>query len=249
MRTMPRVSQYPPPYPPMPYGQPPIDPSYFQPGGDLLLPARRAALLQMLLAAGMCLCCVGVGIFPWVVNVEDMVAQSGVQLPPLPPGWSLVEMLRLAYGFMAVGGVTFGITLLLLGLFVRRGGGASAVVSIVIEGFILLLLGIYVIAGIVQSAGSPAGLAGVVLLLIPIALVGLNMKLLMAAIRNRAAVAAAQQMYQAQMYGYFQQQQAYAQAGYGYSYLPQQQQPQPYMQQPSSPAAPPGPNDADPPPT
>ena len=269
---MPGVSQYPSPYPPYPpaYGQPPVDFAYYQPAGDLLGPARRAAVLQCVLGGGLMVCCVGIGMFPWFANAEELVANSGLEIPTLPPGWTLQQMLRLAYGIIGGCGSLLGIILLILGFFVRRGSTGPVVASIIIDGLVGIVLVLNVVSGIVQAAGNPVALLGAAVLLVPLALFGLNVYWLMAAMRNTSAVNAARQQYQTQMYGFYQQQQAYAQSGQaygpqagaaqGYAYppqppyqqpmTPQQQQPyiagpQPSQSQPSSSPPPPGPGDSD----
>src|SRR5688500_6912618 len=103
---MPGVSQYPQPpqypqypqapYPPPGYGQAPIDFPYYQPAGDLLAPARRAAAMQFGVGVLLILCCVGIGAVPWFANAEELLANSGVEMPPMPPGWTLSQMFRLA---------------------------------------------------------------------------------------------------------------------------------------------------------
>jgi hypothetical protein len=265
------VSQYPQPYYQQPYGQPPVDYSqYVSPGdADLLGPARRASILQGILGGLMILCSVGVGAVPWIGSPGDMIESSGMQVPQLPPGWTLDQFVRLVYGILAGCGSIVGISLLVLCVFVRRGGAAPAITSIVLEGLVVLILVLNVISGIIQALGNPVLGIAVVLLAVPLSLFLLNITWLVGAVRNAGRIAFARQQYQAQFYMHQQQQQAYGQPaygmpaappppgyGYGYGYAPPPPpsfgpagQAQSQAQQPPQPASPPGPTPTPPPPT
>jgi hypothetical protein len=186
---------------------------------------------------------------PWFLNISDFIARSGTQLPPMPAGWTVEELFKIAY--TTIGGCSslFGLLLLILCFYVRRGGIGPAVTSLVLEGLMALLLGINVLSGIAQSGGQPVMLLGVVILLIPLALLGVNMFWLVGAARNAGQIAFVRAQYQSQYYGYQQQQQMYGQPqayapyppGYppsGYAQAPAPPLPQATWSQPPAPPPP-----------
>lgn len=223
--TMRRVSHYPPPYPPSPYGQPqpPIDFSYYTPQADLLAPARRAAILQGILGVLVLACGVCLGVFPWVVNINEAVAQSGMTIPELPAGMSLESLFRTVYTAIGVVGGLIGVALLVLAFFVRNGGRGAAITSLVLQGLIVAVLLLNLLTAIVQTASTPA-IGIVTLLMITVLLMpfALNIFWLVGAIRAGSRIGMARQQYAAEYHQYQQQQQAYGQAGlYGMSPAPQ----------------------------
>jgi hypothetical protein len=198
----------------------------------------------------MILCGVTFAAIPWYFNVTDLLAKSATQLPPMPAGWTAEQAFRMIYtGFGGCSSI-FGLLLLILCFFVRRGGTASAVTSLVLEGLLVLLLGINVISGVVEAISQPAVLIGVVFLAVPIALLGINMFWLVGAARNAGQIAYARSQYQSQYYLYQQQHQMYAQppgaAPYPPGYPPSAYNQTPAAQPPTQPAPPPesgGPNE------
>ena len=121
------------------------------------------------------MCGVVIGAVPWLGSPEEMIANSGMHVPEMPPGWTLGQMLHVVYGILGGCSSVVGIALLVLAVFVRRGGTAAAVTSIVLNGLVVLILGINVISGLVQSIGNPVVLVGVIIILVPIALFVTNM--------------------------------------------------------------------------
>jgi hypothetical protein len=219
------VSQYPPPTPTPPnyyqpsyYGQPPVDFSQYLPPGEaeLLAPARRASILQGVLGGLMLLCCVGVGTAPWWSSPAEIIAQSGVQMSELPPGWTLEGMVKAVYGVAGACGSFLGLGLIALSLFVHRGGAAPAVASLILEGLVVLVLLLNVISGVVQALGNPMiGALVLLVVAVPLVLFIMNMTWLAAAARNAGRIALARQQYHSQFYTHPQQQQAYGQSAYG----------------------------------
>lgn len=247
------MSQYPSPYSPQPY-MPPVDLSYYQPADHLLRPARRAAILQGILGGGLLVCCVGMASIPWLVDAEKFISASGVQLPPMPPGWTLDQILRIGYGIVGGCGSILGIALLVLCFFVRGGRRGPVVTSLVLEGIVAAVLGLNIITGIVQSIGNPAALAGVVMIAALLGVFVLNMMWLFVAARVSTGVSAARQQYAAQFFQYQQQQQAYGQsasvgpyAQQGYGYPPQGYGYGPHAQYPLTAQLPHMPQDTPPP--
>lgn len=217
------MSQYP-PYPPTAYPEAPIDFSYYTPPqANLLAPARRAGILQAIVGSLLLICGVGIGAIPWTLDMGDLIAQSGMAMPQLPPGMSVEQLFRIAYTTIGAAGALFGLALLVLAIFVRRGGAGPAITSIVIEGLVLIFLGVNLVGTVFQMGSQPvAGVFAVIIVLLPIALLGLNVAWLVSAARNASRISAARQQYQAQYHQYQQYQQAYTQAGgYGVGYPPQ----------------------------
>ena len=252
--TIRRVSQFPPPYQQPPYSQqpyPPMDFSQYAPmgyGPDLLAPARRASILQGVLGTLTLGCGVLIGAIPYLLSVEDFIAQSGMAVPQAPPGWTLDQMMRLGFGFVGGCGAVIGVAMLALAFFVRGGGRGAILASMFFTGLVLLMLAIRVVAGLVQLPTRPVAAAvDLLIAAVLVGLYGLNMYWLAAAARSASGVQMAQQQYQAQFYQ-MQQQYAYgqggqgsphAQQGYGYPPPPPAApQQQPSQQQPP-PAEPP----------
>ena len=259
------MSQYPQPYYQQPYGQPPIDYSHYGPPAEaeLLGPARRASVLQGILGGSMILCCVGIGALPWLGTPTQMIDTSAMHIPEMPPGWTLDQFIRLAYGVLGGCGSIIGISLLVLCVYVRRGGAAPAITSLVLEGLVVVVLVLNVISGTVQAISNPVVGIAVLAILVPLVLFLINMAWLAGAARNAGRIATARQQYQSQFYAYQQQQQAYGQTpygapaapappGYGYGYAPPPPPsfgpPPGSQQQPSSQSGPPPAGDADGPP-
>src|SRR5688572_17160918 len=144
----------------------------------------------------------------------DLLAQSGMAIPDLPSGMSVEQMFRIVYTTLGVVGALFGIALLVLAIYVRRGGAGPAITSILIEGLVLLFLAANLVGAVIQMGSQPAaGIFAIILVLVPMALFGLNVAWLVSAARNASRISASRQQYQSQYQQYQQYQQAYAQAG------------------------------------
>ena len=248
--TIRRVSQFPPPsyqqppYPQVPYQPAGMDFSQYMPYGapDLLAWARRAAVLQGILAGLMLACGACIGSIVWAVDLNEAFARANVN--PAQFGGS-IETLRVAYTVFGVISGLIGLGLFALAYFVNRGGAIAIVISIVLCSIILLFLGLNVVGSVLMSAGAPAAaIMSIVMLAVPIGLFGLNIAWLAAAARNASRVRMAQQQYQAQFYQMQQQQYAYGQQGYGQSPYAQQGYAYPPAGAPQPPA-PSAPGDAE----
>jgi hypothetical protein len=215
------VSQYPPSYPQPPYSQPGIDFSQYVPASsaELLAPARRAAILQGVLGCMLLLCGVCIGSVFWMVDPAQAFAQSGMDINKLTGGQG-VEVLRVAYTVFGTIGGLIGVALLVLAMFVYRGGFGPIVISIVICSLVTLVLVVNLIGPIVMvGTANPMAVAGSVMMVgIPLFLFGLNLRWLATAARNSSRIALARQQYQAQFYQYQYQQQAYGVPGAPYGY-------------------------------
>jgi hypothetical protein len=217
------MSQFPNPYP-SPYPPANFPMNYAAPHaawGDPLRPAKRAALIMFILGGLGLLCGVCLGIVA-VVPIQQMAAQQGQALPPLPPGvtWDLMQQ---TMGVFAVVAVIGSVLQMVVAFFVRRGGAAATAV-----GLVLTILWLLVWAAIIVMAVlSRQGMTNVVANLIPGSAFLLQLLLCIQAQRASAQVAQWQAAYQAQYWQYLQQQQAYQMgAGPGGAYNPASQGPQ-----------------------
>ena len=191
----------------------------------------------MLLLCGVC-----VGATPWYANVGDLFAQSGMAVPETPPGVSLEQMFRIVYTTIGVVGGLFGLALIGLSFPIRRGTTPPAVLSLVLESIVAIMLLLNLIVPLSQAASDPlTAIFALLIIGVLLAVFGLNIAWLIAAIRNAPRVRMAQHQYQAQYHQYQQYQQAYGQGGmYGMPYAPtqtygyygQQEQQQEQPQQP-----------------
>jgi hypothetical protein len=184
-----------------------------------------------------CGLCVGVGV--WVVPADALIEQlrgstTAAQLDQLPPGWTLEQLARIAYTCVAVLILIGGVVLVVLGLFVRRGGRAAIVTGIVLCSLLLLwMLGnlLFTVAQIGRGATAQI-LAGTTIGMILLVCVVLALTWLVRAARAAPMVAWQRQQMQAR-YWQYQQQAGYVPGtpavGYGYGYAaqsaPQQQAP------------------------
>ena len=263
------MSQYPSPYspPPSPYAppQPPIDFSSYQPGGDLLGPARRAGILLIVIGALVAMfgTCNLAGAI--VIGPEEMAQQQaelrGMGLPqsPIDPG-----VQRVLSGVFAGLTLLVGIALAVNGASVRRGSSLATTVGMVVTGGLGLLVGLLVVMFGMAAFVAPPMAVGACIMTVPLGLLVWAFIWLVAAARHGPRLAAAQQQYAANYYQLQQQQHAYAQPGaYGMPYAPPPQQayapqsygytaappqPQPYGQTPGLTPAPPNTPAQQPPP-
>ncbi|HYE19370.1 MAG TPA: hypothetical protein VEA69_13050 [Tepidisphaeraceae bacterium] len=184
----------------------------YNPYANLLGPAKRAGVLQIVLGSLGALMGLCVGIL-FAAAFHEMLKQPGMALPPgVDP--ETVQTVFVAVGFAIAG---FSILLLILGVFVLKGGKGAAITSIVLA--ILATLYFAFNTVVVLGQGNPVGV------MLSLGLLGAFVWLtawLFQAVgainQNQAAQAQAAQYYQ-----YYQQQQAAGQA-------PPSQQPQAWGQ-------------------
>jgi hypothetical protein len=223
------LSQY--PYPPPPYSPPIVDPSAWAqapPNPD----GRAAGLWQLILG---CLVFVGgtcVGAAIWVAPDELVMQAARQQQASLPPmqNLSLVQEIRLVFSIFSGMMLLTGGLLLLLTIFVRRGGKASTICSIVVNCLVGLFLGMSLLSDLLQVASNPMVIAPLLLTLGVLGLCIVTIAKLVVALKSSGS-AQAQAMQQAYYWMMQQQAGAYGQAGYGGGYPPPPQE---------NPAAPPG---------
>lgn len=244
------MTQYPNPYQPPP-GAPGFD--YYRPvPRDPLAPAKRASIMLFVFGGLAVLAGICAGVVVWLVPLDQIVRQAQSSLSPqqlsqLPPGMSLEQVIRIGYTVLGILGVGFGILLLCLGPFVRRGGRGSTITAIVLFVLIGLFCLLNLCGSVMQLAGGSA--AAAIGSLIFVALLGgtviLALVLLFQALRASGYAAWHQQHMQAQHWHYQQQQSAYSQGaapppGYGYGYVPP---PPPQQQAPAPPQPSPAPDE------
>lgn len=217
------MSQYPSPYPPSPYLQPPIDFSSYPPSGDLLGPARRAGVLMIVLGTlGVLMgaCDLGRAL---LISADEIAQQQAVfNSMGLPQSPISPETAR------ALGGVLAGLTLLtglafvIDGVYVRRGSPTATTLGLVLAGGLGLLAGLIILLFVVAAFAVPPLAAIACVMAVPLGLLIWAFVWLFVASRQGPHLAAARQQYAAQYYHLQQQQQSYAQAGgYGMSSAPQ----------------------------
>jgi len=235
------LSQY--PYPPPPYSPPMVDPSawaYAPPRSEAL----AAGLWQLILGALIFLggTCVGAAI--WVAPDELVMQAARQQQASLPQmqNFTLVQEIRLVFLVFSGMMLLTGGLLLLLTIFVRKGGKASTVCSIAVNCIVGLFLALSLLSDLLQVAGNPMVIAPLLLTLGVLGLCIVTIAKLVVALKSSGS-AQAQAMQQA--YYWMMQQQAggYGQAGYG-GYLPPQDAPPPA---PENPPVPPGDSGGQPP--
>jgi hypothetical protein len=233
------VTQY-----PSPYNPPPNYPQYagYYPQQDLLAPARRASWLMIAIAVLMCFCGICMAGFSRI-NFADLPVESRMQFENLERQFQALGM-SMKTMFMIYGIVTLvpGIAMLVLALFVRRGGMVSLILSLVLASLLALMLGLSVISSFFTGGGQ--ALLGACFCVVPISALVLLIVWLIQALRARPQMSAMQSQYAAYYQQYQQAQQAYQQA-YGYAAVPGQQQPQPPAQSQNQPPTQ-GPSDAPP---
>ncbi len=230
------MSQYPSPYspPPVPpnYG---YDFNYYQPQQDVLAPARRAGVIMFimggLLAIGG-LCCGAVGA---LAPLDEIIRQNPTlsSTPGVTP-----ELMQVSVIVMGVLALLFGMALLILGYFVRGGGMAPVVTSIVLVGMAVLGGALVVVSGMFQlqrGGGGPEMFLGMCIYILPLVLLIVLLAQLIRAAKMAPRIAMMKSQYQQQYWQYQQQQQMY-QAGY---VAP----PPPAAQQTPAPPAPASPDD------
>ena len=205
------MSQY-----PNPYSGPPLPPQGGYPMGyaspqlpvDPLAPARRASLMMFILGTLGLLCGVCMGVVA-VMPIEQMMAQQGTSLPPLPPGMSY-SMLPKLFGAIAILAVIASVAQLILGVYVRKASAGASVCGIVLAALFVL----YFVANTIFAAIGGQGMAAMAVSLGLSAVSIFQLVLLIQALRASSIVKQMQAAYQAQYWQYMQQQQAYQTPGY-----------------------------------
>ena len=207
------MSQY--QYPPPPYSPPIVDPSalaYAPPHSE----GRAAAMWQMILGALVFLTGTCIGAAIWVASddlVTQAVHQQQASLPPMQ-NLSLVQEVRLVFSVFSGVMLLTGGLLLLLTIFVRQGGKASTVCSIILNCLIGLFLGISVLSDLLQVAGNLMVVAPLLLTLGVLGLCIVTIAKLVVALKSTGS-AQSQAMQQAYYWMMQQQAGAYGPAGYG----------------------------------
>lgn len=197
------MSQYPnpqqPPYPQPPTGYPPLAYATGQAPVDPMAPARRASTLMFVLGGIATLMGLCMGAFAFL-PMEQLAAQGGRQLPPLPAGmtWSVVA------GVFAVISLFAGVSQLLIAGFVRRATRTPILLGIIVASLILIYFVINTASGLIHNQPG-AGILGLVVL----SIYALQIYLLIQALRAVPYLKQMHAAYQAQYWQYVQQQQAY----------------------------------------
>jgi len=233
------LSQY--PYFPSPYLPPMVDPRAWamsQPHAA----GRAAGLWQLVLGAIIFLSGTCVGSLSRVLPDDVMlqaVRQQQTELPPIE-GFTPIQEIRMLTLIGSVMMIVTGGLLLILVIFVRRGGKISTVCSIILNGLIALFLLMNSVSGLRQAAVNPVAILPLLVFIGLIALCVITLVKLVAAFQS-AGPAQLQAMQQA-YYWMMQQQQAaggYGQQGYGYGQTP----PSPTTPPPQTPPIAPPPDD------
>jgi len=155
----------------------------------------------------------------FLAPLDAIVKQARASMPPEQlrqvGDVDLVRMVKILYGTAGAIVIAVSLLLLVLGIFVRRGGKPSIISSLVVFAGLTLFALFGILSGLAQAAmGAPVMLLAAVIWLVLGAVFALAIVWLVQAIR---AGAAAQQL-QA-YYGQLQQQQSIQpQTGYGYAY-------------------------------
>ena len=245
------LSQYPPVYPsgPVPYQVPGQS---WNPLDELLIPARRAGTLMMVIGSLVLICgfCIGVVGLAWDQLMQMAAADPKQQVA--------VAQIQALYGanaqsqFLYAGAATVivGLIYMILGFFVRRGGKGATYTAMVLAILALLWLGLDIL-GVVLMAGRmpPAQVIGGACIIVVIALGNLIVMIwLVSAARNIRRIRELKEYQQNYLLYAQQQQAAYQQQAYGQGawmgYAQQQQPPQPGQQPPQYPNWPPPPPQA-----
>ncbi len=196
------MSNYPSPY------QPPVQQYYGYPP-DLGKPARRASVLMIILGTLTLLlgaCMFGAAMVvpndQWLPEIQPQIAKIEAE-----SGTSVMTLIKIAGGIVA----TPGLILIVLGLFVRRGGLVPAVLGVVITALMLLYFAYTVLqAVLIGLQGNAVGaFIPLVFSTVATALFGLQMYWLAKAVVNAGPLRVFNQHQQA--YAWQMQQQSYAQ--------------------------------------
>jgi hypothetical protein len=190
--------------------QPPTAPRGYDPASQLLAPARRAGTLAIILGSLLLLCggatlFVGLGFD----NLPDEI-RSQMRADLARYGVAGVTPQALYTG-AAVVVLIVGVVLVVLGILSLRGGMGSIVSLMVLVALLLIFFAIQIVGGLVATKGDPRMLAGLCGMAIPVALLGLLMWFLVAAVREAPRVWAMRMQHQAAFWQHQQHQQQYQQ--------------------------------------
>jgi hypothetical protein len=206
------VSQYQPPY------QPPNLPSqpdfYYGAYADPLAPARRAAIVMFIIGALGMMCGMFIAVGGSIISPEQLAASPQAQQLQEMEAQSGLSLHALAV-LMGVLILLPGILYAALGLWVRRGSAASAVVGIALAGLTSLFLLANLIS-VILGGDTASMVLGSCAIVIPTALCFLLVVWLIQAFRAAPNVTALRMQYQAQYWQSQQLQQDYGATGYGY---------------------------------
>ncbi|MCC7352022.1 MAG: hypothetical protein IT446_15795 [Phycisphaerales bacterium] len=182
------MSQYPDPYSysyPSPYGDSPYGP-------DPQAPARRAGMLMIVLGILMLLGGVCIFGFGWAYPLDQLPPEQAQAISKLEQETGVpVQRVFIAMGVILA---LPSLLMLILGLFVRRGGMGSIVTSMILVGLMILVEAMYVLMGILQVIrGQEGAMAGLCMMVVPLVLLVVLMVLLIQAVKNVRQVQSARQ--------------------------------------------------------
>lgn len=165
-------------------------------------------ILGGLMLAG-ALCCGGISIVLPIDQLEKALAEQSAEV-----GEISAEQLRIGMIVIAVIMLGVALPMIILGVFIRRGGKGVAIAGIVLTSILLLLMAINLLSGLVRGGGAPDMVAGLCVMLIPVALLVLQLVWLVQAVRASQSIDMMRMQQQQQYWQYTQQQQQmYGQPG------------------------------------
>lgn len=204
------MSQVPYPTPPSaPYGYMPLPP-------DLAKPSRRAGMLMILLGVFILLLGGCIGLASGVMSIDrlppEMLAQARQIEAQSHLSWDL--FLKIFAAIVAVP----GLILIVLGLFVRRGGFVAPILGVILTAIILFNLASFILQALYQATlGNASGAVPAVFFFgALIGLFGLQIFWLAKAVINAGPLKVFNQQHQAYAWQMYQQQQQYTQQQYPY---------------------------------
>lgn len=103
--------------------------------------------------------CIGVAV--WIVPLDQAIVQlrnslSAEQLAQLPPGWTLEQIIRIAYTALGVASVGAGVLLLCLAPFIRRGSRAPTITAIVLFALMGMFCLLNLLSILIQLVSGPS---------------------------------------------------------------------------------------------
>lgn len=206
------MSQY--PYPPPPYSPPIVDTSAWAHAAPYA-EGRAAAMWQLILGTLIFLCgaCVGILVFMPDAILNQIAHQPQFNVPPIEH-LTPVQEIRLAATAGSATLLVAGGLLLLLALFVRKGGKASTVGSIILNCMVGLFMAMGLPNELLQIAANPMAIVSLLISLGVLALCITTIAKLSIAFKSTGS---AQSQASQQAYYWMMQQQAgtYNHAGYG----------------------------------
>ncbi len=231
-----------------------MDYQYFQPGPELLAPARRAGIGMFVLSGLLLLCGACLGVFAAMGPMDKVLEQSGMRISDTGTGLTPEQFMRTVYTVMAVVEVLLGIVFVVLGVFVRRGGKIAAIFSLVFCVLLAIFMLMQIVGAVIMGMKNPSAFVGIIIGLIPLVLLGLVITWLTQAMRAAPQIDAQQRQVAAQIWQYQQQQQMMQVGGYGQPQVGQLQPDMPptsygYGSAPPAVPATPPPDSQSPPPT